>query len=94
MWKYLILIRCIKSIHTRANKLYNGFYYFYLVPPSTSWKDPMVKLERCDGIDLSNIILSEMKNHSFERVSEPHLKELAMISAVLVCFYLPYLCEE
>ena len=66
MWKYfhpvksyltgVILIRCIKSIHTRANKLYNGFYYFYLVPPSTSWKDPMVKLERCDGIDLSNII--------------------------------------
>jgi hypothetical protein len=43
----------------------------------------MVKLERCDGIYFSNIIRPEMKNHSFERISEPHLKELAMISAVL-----------
>jgi len=54
----------------------------------------MVKLERCDGIDLSNIILSEMKNHSFERVSRQHLKDVAMISAVLGVFLSAYLCEE
>jgi hypothetical protein len=52
----------------------------------------MVKLERCDGIDFSNIIRPEFKNHSFERVSRQHLKDVAMISAVLVCFCLPYLC--
>jgi hypothetical protein len=43
----------------------------------------MVKLERCDGIDFSSNNHSEFKNHSFERVSRQHLKDVAMISAVL-----------
>jgi hypothetical protein len=46
----------------------------------------MVKLERCDGIDFSSNNHSEFKNHSCERVSGQHLKDVVMNSAVLNWF--------